>query len=200
MWTPSRVGVRTPPFPFTPTPATALEHPVLPETKQDVMSQDPSTAYLMEVLDNELEKTSFVELASSGMQAGERAVMQFKDGLRSLRSLVTSQENHMDGLIRYHETEISNIRRSKEVIGAIKAGTIPDAEKLLGGVVGLKQGNRPVKTTQDYLRRLFVLKKIRVDDHPSSFLADAMFLPTWDKIVGMNNNVAGRLSTVLFPC
>ena len=57
-----------------------------------------------------------------------------------------------------------------------------------------------MKITQDYLRRLFVLKKIRVDDHPSSFLTDVMFLPTWDKIVGKKNNVAGRLSTVLFPC
>ena len=103
---PSRVGIRMPPFPFTPMqpmPTTALEHPVLPEMKEDVMSQDPSTAYLMAVLDNELEKKSFVELASSGIQAGEYTVMQFKDGLRSLRLLVTSQENHMDGLIHYHE-------------------------------------------------------------------------------------------------
>ena len=206
MWTPSRVGVRMPPFPFfsprangtrappTPTqpmPATALEHPVLPEMKQDVMSQDPSTAYLMEVLDNELEKKSFVELASLGMQAGECAVMQFEDGLQNLRLLVTSQENHMDGLICYHETEISNIRQSKEVLGAIKAGMIPDAEKLLGGVVGLKQGNRPEKIMQDYLRCLFVFKKIRIDDYPSSFLTDAMFLPTWDKIVGAKINLLG---------
>lgn len=166
------------------------------ETKEGLMKglmgQDEHAKYALTILDNANEQAKFIDVVSSGRQAGEDAMVHFQSGVDKAKASVAAMDQQMDSALRFHEmelekvtrfhqAEISKIRRSQELLGSIKM-VVPQGEQLYSSMIAFKQGHRPGAIDQAYLERRLRYMNYHVAALPASNLAEAMFCHSWEAI------------------
>jgi hypothetical protein len=161
----------------------------LPMTESALLAQDPFSAYVGLLANDANQAKKFLEVASTGQPAGNAELTKLSDGVANTKVLCTTRRTNNNALI--HQLELENA-----MIDSIEGKTIPVDQLLLSQAEIFGSGERPKELTLDYFTKVFRRLGLLVGGHDVNFIAEKMFLRTWEDITALTEEEC--LETIAF--